>query len=302
MTAVAIVPAHNEGPRVAAVVAPLRASGRFTRVVVVDDGSRDDTSSAARAAGAEVLRLDPNRGKGGAMLAGVHATAEPVVVFFDADLVGLRPEHAARLVDPVASGQAVMVCGLRDYGPTYNALQAAMPPITGERAVRRDVLLRVPENFWNGFRVEAGINAAACGAGPVWTTVLSGLKIVPKWQKVGVQQGMVDAARMGREVIVAMGDARGIAPAGQAAPGVTVGSDGRIVGVDGMLDQIASALATQAQLKLLPVLQQDTALQERVGQAVGRRAADRLAGPAWLLAGGIALLGVAAIAAVTNRR
>lgn len=214
MTAVAIIPAHNEAPRIAAVIQPLLASGRFARVVVVDDGSTDGTAEAAMQVPnatptrLAVLRLSPNRGKGQAMYAGLQATDEPVVAFFDADLVGFLPEHAAQLVDPVVAGDVAMVAGLRDYGDLYNRLQLAIPPITGERAVRRDVLERVPADFWNGFRVEAGINAAACSDPKgAWVTTLRGLKIVPKWQKIGIQRGMLDAAKMAREVLIAMRDA-----------------------------------------------------------------------------------------------
>jgi glycosyltransferase involved in cell wall biosynthesis len=64
----AIVPAHNEGPRIGAVVGMLVQQG--LPVLVVDDGSSDDTGAAARAAGARVLSLRPNRGKGAALKAG----------------------------------------------------------------------------------------------------------------------------------------------------------------------------------------------------------------------------------------
>ncbi len=64
----AIVPAHNEAGRIGAVVTAVAAQG--LPVLVVDDGSVDDTGAEAAAAGAQVLRLEPNRGKGGALKAG----------------------------------------------------------------------------------------------------------------------------------------------------------------------------------------------------------------------------------------
>ena len=67
---VALIPAHDEGPRIARVVA---AAGRHLPVLVVDDGSSDDTAGAAEAAGARVVRQSPNQGKGAALRAGFAA-------------------------------------------------------------------------------------------------------------------------------------------------------------------------------------------------------------------------------------
>lgn len=209
MHAVAIIPAHNEAARVAAVVAPLRASRAFTRVLVVDDGSTDNTTDAAAAAGAEVLRLRTNRGKGGALLAGVQATREPVVCFFDADLVGLHPTHVRWLLDPVISGQVGMCVGLLDYG-MYNRLQAALPLISGQRAIRRELLDMVPERLWSGFSIEAGLNAAAERFDVLaLSVVLNGLSQVPKWHKTGVRRGISDGVKMLARVLVATRDAEG---------------------------------------------------------------------------------------------
>jgi glycosyltransferase involved in cell wall biosynthesis len=71
-----IVPAHNEGSRVGAVVRALIGQG--LPVLVVDDGSSDDTVDAARAAGARVLSLTPNRGKGAALKAAFRYALDEV--------------------------------------------------------------------------------------------------------------------------------------------------------------------------------------------------------------------------------
>jgi len=63
----ALIPAHDEAPRIAAVV---RAAAVHLRVLVVDDGSSDDTARVAREAGADVLEQRPNAGKGAALRAG----------------------------------------------------------------------------------------------------------------------------------------------------------------------------------------------------------------------------------------
>lgn len=81
-----VVPAYNEGKRIGDVVTNIRR--HIPRVIVVDDGSRDDTGAAAEQAGAIVLRHERNQGKGVALHAGFErAMQEPceVVLTIDAD-------------------------------------------------------------------------------------------------------------------------------------------------------------------------------------------------------------------------
>jgi glycosyltransferase involved in cell wall biosynthesis len=76
----ALIPAHDEGPRIGRVVA---GASRNLSVLVVDDGSSDDTAAIAEAAGARVIRQSPNQGKGAALRAGfasaLDAGAEAVI-------------------------------------------------------------------------------------------------------------------------------------------------------------------------------------------------------------------------------
>jgi glycosyltransferase involved in cell wall biosynthesis len=123
----ALVPAHDEAGRVGKVVAGLRAQS--LPVMVIDDGSTDDTAAEAAAAGARVLRLTPNRGKGGALKAGFReALADDeapgggwaAVLTLDGD--GQHdPAEAPRLLAAWEESGADLVVGARDY--------RAMPPI-----------------------------------------------------------------------------------------------------------------------------------------------------------------------------
>ena len=86
VSSVAVIPAHDEAAHVEDVVR--RAARHVDRVIVVDDGSRDDTGARAAAGGATVLRLDPNRGKGAALVRGLEeavALGAARVVTLDAD-------------------------------------------------------------------------------------------------------------------------------------------------------------------------------------------------------------------------
>jgi glycosyltransferase involved in cell wall biosynthesis len=82
---VALIPGYNEGPRVGGVV---RAALEHLPVIVVDDGSSDDTAARAREAGGTVLEQRPNQGKGAALRAGFRhalATGYDAVLTLDAD-------------------------------------------------------------------------------------------------------------------------------------------------------------------------------------------------------------------------
>ena len=81
----ALIPGYQEGPRIAAVAT---GAARYLPVVVVDDGSTDDTADQAEAAGATVIRQVPNQGKGAALRAGFRHALEKgadAVVTLDAD-------------------------------------------------------------------------------------------------------------------------------------------------------------------------------------------------------------------------
>lgn len=113
---VAVMPAYNEERFIGSVVH--RASEYATRVIVVDDGSTDGTAALARKAGAEVVRLSQNRGKGEALNAGFERARDLhpyVVVALDADAQH-DPADIPRLAQPIIEGKADVVIGSRFLG------------------------------------------------------------------------------------------------------------------------------------------------------------------------------------------
>ncbi len=117
-----VIPARDEADRIAATVTAAAGLDGVGLVVVVDDGSRDDTGGLARRAGAVVLRHGRNRGKAAAMQSGANAVGlvdqregrhpgghehPRHLLFLDADL-GESAVHAGPLAAPVLAGQADM--------------------------------------------------------------------------------------------------------------------------------------------------------------------------------------------------
>jgi glycosyltransferase involved in cell wall biosynthesis len=81
-----VIPAHNEEPTIADVVRACAANTPgLLEIIVVDDGSSDNTAARAGAAGADVLRLEQNRGKGFALQRGIDRARGEILLFIDAD-------------------------------------------------------------------------------------------------------------------------------------------------------------------------------------------------------------------------
>jgi glycosyltransferase involved in cell wall biosynthesis len=206
MKIAAIVPAYNEEKTVANVVGPLAASKLFDEIIVISDGSTDGTSTAARTAGATTVHELPiNGGKSSALQHGVTHTDAEFVAFFDADLIGFTAAHARAIVEPVLNGQLAMSVGWRDRNWLSNFTQRFLPLIAGERAMRRDIFENIPERFIHGFMIEAATNYY-CRANrlPYGATLLKGLTVRTKYQKVGWAKALPEYARMYYQVLKAM--------------------------------------------------------------------------------------------------
>jgi len=110
----ALIPAYNEGRHIAEVVVQAR---QFLPVLVVDDGSSDDTAAQAEQVGAEVLRQVPNQGKGAALVAGFRRALEQgysAVIMLDAD--GQHdPAEIPRFLEAFSSGSYDLIIGHRDF-------------------------------------------------------------------------------------------------------------------------------------------------------------------------------------------
>ncbi|MFN2608555.1 MAG: glycosyltransferase [Acidimicrobiales bacterium] len=211
---VALVAALNRADTVGPTVRALASVGDVHRVVVVDDGSTDATAAVAAAAGATVVRLPANVGKGGAVSAGVHATPDAdVYLLVDAD-VGATAAAAARLLPPVLAGAADMTVGVlaAGTGGGFGLVRAVAgagiagacglrprAPLSGQRAVRADVLRTVTLAPRFGLETALTIDAVRAGARVLELDVDMAHR--PGGRTVA---GFAHRGRQGRDVVVAL--------------------------------------------------------------------------------------------------
>lgn len=175
-----VIPAANEENTIRAVVEQMlvhRSSGLLDEIIVVNDGSTDDTAKQASVDGVCVHSLENRVGKGGAMTAGVEVSSGELLVFLDGDVWGSIDHYVPSLIGPLLTEPGTqLVKGFYDrplgdmpHGGGRVTALAAQPilsllfpelaslrqPLAGETALRRSALERV--SFASGYQVELAL-------------------------------------------------------------------------------------------------------------------------------------------------
>ena len=178
------LPARDEAETIGAIVAEAVRLELVSEVVVLDDGSTDDTAAVAQAAGARVVReasvlpeTGPGSGKGNAMWKSLYACNGDIICWVDADLRNFRGEYVERLCAPLLAQPDTMFVkaySTRSFegAPTgggrvtelvarpllsllFPKLADIVQPLGGEYAARRSALEVLP--FVEGWGVELGL-------------------------------------------------------------------------------------------------------------------------------------------------
>lgn len=202
MNIAVVIPAFNEEERLPAVLEAVSSCPFVAQVIVVDDGSEDNTAKVARRFGVKVIRLERNRGKAGAVWVGLQEVNQPIVVLLDADLKGLKPEHIEALAQPVARDSVDMTLGVFRGGRFWTDLSHLIAPwVTGQRALPLERVRELPDFSNLGYGLEAALNKFAREHNwNVKTVVLHGVSHVMKEEKLGLVRAIRARASMYLEV------------------------------------------------------------------------------------------------------
>jgi glycosyltransferase involved in cell wall biosynthesis len=174
-----VIPAFNEAASIGAVVRDLATAAAWREILVVDDGSSDDTGTQAAAAGARVLRHPYNKGNGAAVKTGIRQATGAFILIADGDGQH-RPADATRLVSHLDAYDLVVGARSRQTHASLsrrigNAMLNAIasflteqrvPDLTsGFRAARREHLLEFLHLLPNGFSTPTTTTLAFIKAG-----------------------------------------------------------------------------------------------------------------------------------------
>lgn len=163
-----IIPAYNEEETVAKVIEVVKNVSFVDEIIVVNDGSTDNTEDEALKAGAIVINHDTNKGKGEALFTGYKQAECDIIAFIDADIYNLTSQKVEAIIRPIldgkvditktkfsrASGRVTELTAkplLNFFFPEISFEQ----PLSGQFAARKEILKRI--NFEKDYGVDVGI-------------------------------------------------------------------------------------------------------------------------------------------------
>jgi glycosyltransferase involved in cell wall biosynthesis len=206
-----IICAYNEESTIEDVVRKSCGFNSGHEVIVVDDGSQDGTpdilKNLEKELGIKYIRLHKNEGKSNAMVLGVENASHEIILFFDADVTGIKEEHFSQMLEPLVSDdvKADMVLG----SPSETLIDYRVNPfksLTGERALYKKDIVPILNNIRDiRFGVETYINMHFQAHGKkIMYTLLNGLTHPTKYGKTTPGQATREFISEGKEIAVTL--------------------------------------------------------------------------------------------------
>lgn len=166
-----LIPAFNEGDRIVDTIRGINEIKEIDEIIVINDGSTDDTAEKAKKAGAKIVNIKENHGKGSALKEGIKFVKNDIIAFLDAD-VGLSSKEIEKLILPVINDEADvtvakfpkvnvksgfgLVKKLAKWGVKTLTGHTIDISLSGQRVFKRKVLENI-KRFYNGYGIEVGM-------------------------------------------------------------------------------------------------------------------------------------------------
>ncbi len=200
-----IVPAYNEAERIKSVLKAINNAELVDHIIVVNDGSTDQTAEKVRESQTEVelINLDYNRGKATALSQGVDSAPTRTIMFLDADLIGLESEHVDEMIRTYKQDDFDMVIGVFHKGRLNTDLsQKISPHLSGQRILSVDLWNKLDESKAQEFGVEMALTKLSLAENLSTTRVkLTGVTHVMKEEKRGFTEGIKSRLKMYKNII-----------------------------------------------------------------------------------------------------
>lgn len=142
-----IIPTYNEEARITGVLNVISTHPLIDEVIVVDDGSKDNTRSiVSRFPNVHLIIHEKNQGKSKAIYTGIRASQGEFLLFVDADLVGLNADNITSLITPILDNVADVSISLRRNAPKMWH-RVGIDYISGERVFRKETIAKHLEDI-----------------------------------------------------------------------------------------------------------------------------------------------------------
>jgi len=205
-----VVCAYNEAPRISKVLKTLIKTKILDEIIIINDGSTDNTEKIIKKIKnkkIKYLKNKKNKGKGYSMNLGVRVSKYNVILFCDADLKGISPKIIKKITEPVLKNKVNMFIGVRNLW-SYRLIRKlniyyALFFLSGQRALKKYVWLKLPSFYKKGFRIETGLNYfSKIHAGSFEYDVFN-YTHTNKRKKMGVIKGLKETVKMYKEITFA---------------------------------------------------------------------------------------------------
>lgn len=201
-----VIPAYNEEKTIGNVIECAKNVDLIDEIIVISDGSVDETANISKSLGVRTIELNQNCGKGAALVTGAENSNGDILIFLDADLIGLNEKHINDLIIPVIKDETDMTIGVFKNGRFITDMaQRVAPYLSGQRALKRCIIQDVDKLDMTRYGIDIAITKQAEKKNYRFTTVALGdLTHIMKEEKLGFSRGVAERIKMYWQIIRCM--------------------------------------------------------------------------------------------------